>query len=213
MSVGQIIYDYQTLIGSGVAIGAALLAAWPVWRQLRQNRIQTAAITRDFLQDRINATDSQRKWCGDHLRPFLDEMNRKLFELDAGDKVHPEWAFHNAQKAWQLLNGLRTYRDSQSDSPTLDDGLGGVIAAMETLEKKLDAIHRPHSMDRDDPEQSMTDEDWSQLESDAEESERSLPEAVSMTEDVLKRLDDALARELTKFRTRVRQTDATLSKG
>jgi hypothetical protein len=60
----RIIYDWQTLIAGAlavfVAVVAAFVAAWPVWRQLSSLRLQSAIAVRDSLTSRVASAEARR---------------------------------------------------------------------------------------------------------------------------------------------------------
>ena len=56
----RLLYDWQTLAAAVLAIIAALIAAWPVWKQIKLSKVQSAVMSRDALVTRLAIMESRR---------------------------------------------------------------------------------------------------------------------------------------------------------
>src|SRR5262245_13604802 len=99
------VHDNQTLVTGIMAIGAALWAATPVWRQLREMSAQTNSVFRAFLRDRIQITDQRRKWLANRLGAFGNDVVGGISYAEWSDdgSVNSHWAAEMDQKAGTLL--------------------------------------------------------------------------------------------------------------
>lgn len=109
---GQTLYDFakewQTLIAALVALAAAVLALWPVWRQVRVQSAQAAMQLLPVLAEEADAID--------HDRQFLywsTELQTRL-ETTVAAAEPDETILHRTK---ERLNDLRQIALTQSDEP------------------------------------------------------------------------------------------------
>jgi hypothetical protein len=215
-ALGCFVYNYQTLIAGLIAvvaaIGAALYAARPVWRQLAAMSIQTNTGLRDFLQDRIRIISVRRKWFADRFVSFGNEVSSAINRAETfeGGDVNPHWAFDQDQKVSTLLDDVRRFREERRDPPAIDTGLEEVITRLELLQGTFHTIHRTSSMAQSDQDYAISDEEWAGMEAAIPQAEKDLSEVASAFAEAVKRLDGAFSDELKSLRERVRQVDLLL---
>jgi hypothetical protein len=108
-SIGCFIYDFQTLLTGVVAIGVAVIAGIPVWRQLKDSNLQTrishretlATLLRDALQRYGKIEKSITEPLSLASRLTSDPMGEPV-EIAAEDAHHIESAL-NGVLDWYLV--------------------------------------------------------------------------------------------------------------
>jgi hypothetical protein len=206
----KLLYDYQTLLTGLIAIAAAYIAARPVWLQLKQGSVQTNAGLRDFLQDRIRITERMRKWFSDHLAPLSERINSEAYMQVESGAINPHWAFNEEQRTATKLDEVEFYWNGTGGPRSIETDVAATIDHLTHLRETLDAIHRPASADRDDPENPIDDDSWRTVLAAGAQAEQELLHVTGSLTNAVKRLDDALAAELKTLRDRLRQTDDLL---
>ena len=208
----SVIYDYQALIAGLLAIAAAFIAAWPVWRQLNQMRLQTNAVFREFLLDRIRSMRGRRKWFAAQFGTFEESVARRIHAMEqfGDDSIDTTWAFEKDQEAGRLLDQMRQQMGDELEIESVEIELQYFVEKLEILRDTLDAIHRPYSMDRHDPDYSFSDEEWARIEAAACQAEKDLFGNANIFSDSLKRLDRAYGEELDSLRERMQLIDHLL---
>lgn len=211
-ALGSFIRDYQSLIAGLLAIIAAIIAAKPVWRQLDRMSIQTNAILREFLTDRIQITVRRRKWLAERLEPFTNAVLMRLYEMQESEvaNVNIHWAFDKDHTASRLLDEMRRYRDDRHHSVAIRSQLDAVIEKLQILRDTFEKIHRTHSIDQVSEDYAISDEDWAAMQADGAKAETDLPRLALEFSEAVKILDVAFSRELTVLRERLGKTDDQL---
>ena len=207
------ISTYQTLIAGLIALLAAYVTARPVWRQIEGMRVQTNTLFRNYVLEQIRRTDNRRDWYSKRLKSFNEDVNHQIYEMEEreGGTMNPEWAHHTEQRAICLTDELRRHEETR-DLSAIEKERSEVIDALGKLIETLDSIHRPHSIDRHDPEYSFSDEQWDALKRAGEKAEAELASVANTLSEASKRLDDALVRELSAYRLQLKQVQSSLQK-
>lgn len=162
MGLGQFIYDYQTLIAGGLALGAAYLAARPVWRQLGLTQTQSNGVLRDMLLQRQAEVQQARAALTEKVGKKLNDLDHLLAWHDEGERISEHDAFGFDQILSQSVSWLRLgyhWRDAAQ-----------VEAARTTLTDKIDAllgvlndIHAPAHTQQHDEDHDISNEDWAEF--------------------------------------------------
>ncbi len=207
------INQYQTLIAGLIAILAAYLTARPVWRQLDGMSVQTNTLFRDYVLEQLRRTDNRRSWYSKRLGKFVEDTCRRIYEMEEmkGGTIDIHWAHGTQQDVTSLLSALKKHGETR-DLSAIERELSEVFATLSKLADTLDSIHRPHSMDKHDPEHPFTDEQWAALGMAGKEAEANLASVANDLLEASNRLDAALVRELTMFRQQLKQVQAALLK-
>lgn len=213
LAVIAVIHDYQTLIAGLLAIGAAYITAYPVWRQLDRISVQTGTMFREFLADRIRALVAHRKWLAAQIGPFRQEVEQRLYEMrEFEDGLNIHWIFERAQIAGSLKGSLKKYQREQRDAEAIATCLRKTLENLDILEATLDEIHYPHSSDQSGEDYSFTDEQWAEVRRAGEAADERLDGEVASFTKAANALDEALASELSALRDRLRHADDALLK-
>ena len=209
----KFIFDYQALIAGLIAILAAIITAWPVWRQLRDMRVQTNTIFRDYVLEQLRRNDNRRKWYSDRLDKFNEGVSRRLYEMEEleGGGINVHWAHDTEYLAAHLLQQLEKHGETR-DLSAVEDELRKVLTSLTELIDTLDSIHRPASMVQHDEDHSFTDEQWAELAAAGEKAEGDLAGVANALSMATKSLDEAFARELSTFRQQLKRVQGLLRK-
>src|SRR5258708_36771879 len=111
----KFIFGYQALIAGLIAILAAIITAWPVWRQLRDMRVQTKSIFRDYVLEQLRRNANRRKWYSDRLGKFNEDVSRRLYEMEEleGGGINVHWAHDTEYRAAHLLQQLEKHGETR----------------------------------------------------------------------------------------------------
>lgn len=166
MSIGDLIYDYQTLITGAAALAAAFVAARPVYRQLALMRTQSEAVLRDMLLARDADLGAAIKGVAKEVSERLSSLGSAVY-WEEGDEIDEDRAYHherNLSLAAQWLKSQYGWRDMHK----AEEFRAVAIAEIDTLVDTLDAIYRPVSTEKESDDHSFTDAEWAELEAHAE---------------------------------------------
>lgn len=207
------VHDYQTLIAGALAIAAAYIAARPVWRQLDRMSVQTGTMFREFLADRVRALTARRKWLTERIDPYRTEVGQRIYEMrELENGLNIEWVFHRAQLTGDLKAKLQRYQREQRDPAAMAARLQDVVDRLSVLEATLNDIHRPHSGDQSGEDYALTDAEWAEIGRAGEAADERLDAEVAAFEASARQLEEAIGRELSELRDRLRGADEALLK-
>jgi hypothetical protein len=113
MGLGQFIYDYQTLIVGAGAIGAAYVAAKPVWRQLELTQTQANGVLREMLLQRQaelkKAQEASTEKVGKIVNDLADgvEVDGHILRISEHDAHHFDMGTLMGEEAISLSYSAR----------------------------------------------------------------------------------------------------------
>jgi hypothetical protein len=209
--LASVLYNYQSLAAGLIALGAAYIAAAPVWRQLERMSVQTNAMFRDYLADRVRDLSRRRKWLDEQLDPFELEVGRRVYEMrELEAHLDIQWVFQQSLITSQLIAELEKHEPERRDPAAIAVATDELMSSLDGLKKTLDAIHRPASSGQSGEDWSYTDEEWSVIKKAAESADAELDGSVSRFSRDVKRLDEAIGLQLKMLRDRIKRTDDAL---
>lgn len=212
---GGLVERFQTLIGAGVALLAAVIAVRPVWQQLERLATQTNAALREILTDRLQEVGRRKELILADLKVLEAKLSRQtvaMIEAES-DEVDSEWAFAQSQQAGRTIDRLREVRRMWRDAPEITAAFDAVETQLDVLYDLLDDIHRPDSVDRYDDELDISDEDWAKLESDAATAREGLVGASHAYDQAVAGVAAAFESEEDALRDRIAVIDQALMRG
>jgi HAMP domain-containing protein len=204
--------DYQTLIGAGIALVAAWVAARPVWRQLLQMNVETNSIFREFLAGKIRSTTARQAWLRGLLQGYEIPTLSRIYEVEEFGlgEFDAHWAFDRDQEAERLLDKLRTYQRERRDPEGIRTELATVVIRLEALQTTLDDIHRPEHTDQHDEDRSISDDDWAALLQRGTDAKTEISGLASSFSRATRRLEASFEAELASLRDRLQTVENAL---
>lgn len=158
-----LVYDFQTLITGLAAIGVALIAGIPVWRQLRDSNLQTRISHRETLANLVR--DALRRYArvDASIREPLAVASRTTFD-PAGEPL--AISTEDAHGVGQMLHGaLDWYLVVLADTEhrDIETAKTALKAALEELSRTLDEAHWADINDQDQDGERIPDDKWAEL--------------------------------------------------
>jgi len=221
-ALGCWLYEWQTLVAGLVAgmlaLLAAFIAAWPVWRQIRSLRIQTAMITRDNLTTRITAMESRRDTTWKRIDGITSDFMRGIYpdhdddEDEAKPNVNPGWAHETEKIVNEVVAALTAHQEASLDGELIDTKRRATIQQAKELSDCLSDIHTPFSQDLHAyPELNYTEEQIAAAETASEAAAARAEGNLKLHFLVVRKsgteLDAAFKDSLERLRDRIRQID------
>lgn len=154
------VHSYQSLIAGLLAILAAYVAARPVWRQLRDIRLQTAITRRETLSLRMHEAI-------DRFHRADKEMDKPLTTL-----VHTTWGpagdpleidDNDGHGLYITIAGkLNWYLEDlrETEAHEIEVAKAKLLQAREDLQYTLNEAHWPAAHGQSDETYSLTNEQW-----------------------------------------------------
>ena len=207
----KLLYDWQTLITGILALIAAGLAAWPVWRQLTSLKLQSAVMQRDTLVLRLGALESRRDATRHKMRSITAEFIPQLHpnhDSKGPPNINPHWAFEAEQITDGVIATLTGHQETSFDGELIDAQRKAAIQQAKVLSDCLREIHTPCSADLEGPDWNLTKDEITAKEEDAARAERNLEDRISAVRKSADDLDAAFEAGLDQLRTRIRRIDA-----
>lgn len=158
-----LVYDFQTLITGLAAIGVALVAGIPVWRQLRDSNLQTRISHRETLANLLR--DALRRYArvDASIREPLAVASQTTFDpegepvpISTEDAHGVGQMLHDALDWYLVVLADTEHRDIETAKTALK-------AALEELSKTLDEAHWADINDQDQDGERIPDDKWAEL--------------------------------------------------
>lgn len=201
--------DWQTLIAGFLALGAAGIAVYPVWKQVLKMNLQSAIMSRNVLVNRSLELEKRRN----STRTLLDDMAtdfvRAVFPFDPEDdsEFDPEWAFNAQKRVEGVVDILNSEQNRKRDPSRIDGVRHEVVVSLAALGECLDDIHRPHSTDFDDPELNFTEERIEAIHAASLRGQQSFSDRISAVTASGLKLDEAFGLETDRLKNKIREID------
>lgn len=206
-SIGCFIYDFQTLLTGIAAIGVAVVAGIPVWRQLRDSNLQTrishretlATLLRDALQRYAAVEKAIREPMSTASRLTSDPIGEPL-EIEAEDAHHLESMLHGVLD-WYLV----TLKDTEHGD--IETGKAALKTALDRLVATLGEAHWADHNDQHDEDHDFSDAEWAEIEARCAAAKVESSGRVSEVEHALRTLRDAQQKWVQSLRSQIASLD------
>ena len=206
-SVGCFIYDFQTLLTGMAAIGVAVVAGIPVWRQLKDSNLQTrishretlATLLRDALQRYAEVEKAVREPMSFADRVTSDPIGEPV-EIEAEAAHHLESMLHNVLD-WYLV----TLRDTEHAD--IEDAKTALKAALDRLVATLGEAHWADHNFQHDEDHDFSDETWAEIEARCDAAKVEATERVGEVERALRVLRGAQQQWVQSLRSQIARLD------
>lgn len=157
-----LVYDFQTLITGLAAIGVALVAGIPVWRQLRDTNLQTKISHRETLANLLR--DAIRRYASvdASIREPLAVASRTTFDPE-GEPV--AISTEDAYGVGQMLHGVLDWYLvvlANTEHPDIETAKTVFAAALQNLAKTLDDAHWADINYQDQDGGHISDDRWAE---------------------------------------------------
>jgi hypothetical protein len=203
------IKDWQTLIAGAFALIAALIAAYPVRKQLLKMNLQSAIMSRNVLSQRLSDIEIRKRETKELLESITTMFFRDIYfgDPEGPPEFNSHWAFEAQRTVGFAISKLVLTQESKKDPQNIDSVRELVLRSSRSLEECLDAIHRPDSMNMDDPDYDLSDNQIAEIQANSEIERVALPEKISKVSEDSKKLDTEFEIEIGRLRKRIRQID------
>lgn len=204
--------QFQTLIGAGVALAAALIAVVPVWRQLDRLGTQTNISLRETLGERLRALRARQASVTQPLEKVQGGIATQIYVMieEEMDRVDPEWAFAHQQAAELAQGRLAEIRREWHDPADIPAAMDAADKALDQLRDTLDAISLPERVDRFDEELEISDADWEEMLREAVEARQVLPRVSNDFDRAVDAVNVAFETEVQSLLRRLHNLDKIL---
>lgn len=206
-TVGCFIYDFQTLLTGAVAIGVAIVAGIPVWRQLKDSNLQTrishretlATLLRDALTRFAKVQEAMRKplSLADQLTFYPDG---EPIEIEAEDAHHLEQTFNGLLDWYLVVLADTEHVDIESRKSDLK-------SRIEELVSTLSEAHWADHNSQQDEDYNFTDEEWAEIEARCAEAKIEASSRVSAVSKAYCALRDAQEAWVRSLRVQLAKLD------
>jgi hypothetical protein len=212
----RLLYDWQTLITGVMALVAAGVAAWLVWRQIRSLEVQSAVMARETLVMRVAAIESRREITHQKMSSITTEFMARLhpYPYDHGEEppdINTEWAHGAEQITDGVVAALIAHQETSLDGESIDAKRKATIRQAEMLSDCLSKIHTPYSADLEDPDWNLTTDEITAVKEDGARAEKKLEDHISVVSKSAGDLDAAFKAGLDQLRSRIRRFDALVT--
>lgn len=210
---GGLLERWQTLIAGLLALGAAGISAYPMWKQLQRMSVQSNAVFRDFLDNKLRSLVAGEQ----QIEGMYRELNRALFEyffLDDDPKadVNVHFAFAREQDLNTLVCGLRDYLEANRSPAVIEDDIRQLRSISETLSEQMRLIHYTTSTDQSGDDYAYSNDDWNDLIAQGAAAELEVHRTASQFEKATRKLEGAFKKEAHRLRDQIAQIDQILSR-
>ncbi len=205
----QDIYDFQTLITGFVALLAAFITLRPARKQLQKMNIQSSVMAREVIAERIREAETRKAALNAKLEEITQWFYRDLLPGDpeAEPRINEEWAFNAEQTVDTIIRYLQGDARKHNDPVSLKHQHDHVVAAAKSLSACLCEIHRPASMDPNDPEYELSDEQIAEIEDASVAARGRLVDLIGAVQRNADALSAALETRLSTLREVIRRID------
>lgn len=210
-SLGCFIYDFQTLLIGIAAIGVAVGAGIPVWRQLKDSNLQTrishretlAMLLRDSLQRYTEVDKAIREPMSTASRLTSDPIGEPL-EIEAEDAHHLESMLHGLLD-WYLV----TLKDTEHSD--IETGKAALKTALDRLVATLGEAHWAGHNDQHDGDHDFSDAEWAEIEARCAAAKVEASSQVSEVEQTLRAVRDAQQQWVQSLRSQIAKIDLQIA--
>lgn len=205
--IGQFLYDWQTLIGSGLALVAAYVAVKPVYAQLELTRTQSNGVLREMLLSRQLEVEQAGAAIMKHVAKPIRDLS--IF-LEWNDDDIGE---HDAFGHWQLLGTAEGYLRGGyrwRDSEAVEAAKANLLDKIDALLTILNDVHAPAHTDQSGEDYSMSDEAYAAFRQRGVDAKKEVEPACGAAWAALLALRTAQENDETAIHQQLRKLDSGL---
>ncbi|PBB23286.1 MULTISPECIES: hypothetical protein [unclassified Mesorhizobium] len=131
----RVLSEFQTLLAAGVA----LIAAMPVWHQIKKMNVQQDIMAREIIERRLDSIETKSRYLNNSTTELLQGIWRTIYDLNDDEaeyhpsSVKPEWAFNIRQHADHIASELGRHQIAKADTLRIEAARAKVIDALEAL--------------------------------------------------------------------------------
>jgi hypothetical protein len=206
-----LLYDFQTLVTGLIAVGVAIVAALPVWRQLRDTNLQTRISHRETLADLLRS--ALRRYqrvdeaIADPLRRAQDATSDPVGEvtpIDAEAAFHLESVFSHILDWYLVVLAGTEHAEIEEGKRTLKSALDALVATLGTA-------HWADHNDQRDEDRDLTDDEWAKVLADCARAKVDASARVGDVQRAYRALAAAQKAWVRSLRTRIARLDLTIA--
>lgn len=206
-TVGCFIYDFQTLLTGAVAIGVAIIAGIPVWRQLKDTNLQTRISHRETLATLLRDALARFAKVQTALREPLSMADRLTFYPDGEPiQIEAEGAHHLEQTFNGLLDWYLVVL-ADTEHADIEDRKTDLKSAIEKLVSTLTDAHWAEHNFQQDEDHNISDEEWAKIEARCAEAKIEASSRVSAVSTAYRALADAQEAWVRSLRAQIAKLD------
>lgn len=206
----RFLHEWQSFLAGLFAIGAAVLAAKPVWHQLNVSRIQTATAARDALNKSLQEIEERKKTSEEAWQGMVSDFMRVLLPHDYTQEpnIHPEWAWQADNSVFRVKEILCAHQGRRIDSVIVEGARNELIENIEQLSNCLNTINSETALDVGlYDEENISEEDISRIIAESGAAKRQLLNRIRAVRDSGTKMNSAFNEEIGDLLLRVRQMD------
>jgi hypothetical protein len=210
MGLGQFIYDYQTLIAGTAAIGAAYIAAHPVWRQLKLNQTQANGVLREMLIDRESELRKAKTAVSEKIGRPLNDLDLDIGFDGPPQKLTEHEAHHHDLGISHAVSWLRLdypWRDSAKAEAAREQ----LVEKLDSLLNILSEIHGPAHVDQVGEDYAMSNEEWAAFVARGEAAKDEIPDQLRESQGAYRDFLSNLDAEKSAIQARLRSVNEALT--
>ncbi|GHC97278.1 type II secretion system protein [Novosphingobium pokkalii] len=208
---GCFIYDFQTLLTGIVAIGVAVVAGIPVWRQLKDSNLQArishretlANLLRDALQRYAQVDKAIREPMSVADRVTRDPIGEPV-GIDPHDAHHVETMLHGVLD-WYLV----TLKDTEHSE--IEAAKAALKPVLDRVVATLGEAHWAGHNDQHDEDHDYSDEAWAEIEARCAAARVEAGERVAEAERALGVLRGAQQQWIQSLRSQIARLDLQIA--
>lgn len=209
--LGVAVYDFQTLIGGVLAIGAAYYAARPVWRQLKDTNLQTKIQHRETLASLLRGAQDRFARVAKSIADPMNDLDR-LTTDPSGETIaigaHDAFAIEQrlyGELDWYLVDLKATEADG------IESAKAALKAALDELLSTLNDVHWVEHNEQHDEDHSISDDEWAAILVRSHDAETLAADKAAAARRAMNALQQAQATWLTALRGRIVKLDLEIA--
>ncbi|TIN95696.1 MAG: hypothetical protein E5Y06_10595 [Mesorhizobium sp.] len=198
----RVLSEFQTLLAAGVA----LIAAMPVWHQIKKMNLQQDIMAREIIERRLDSIETKRRYLDINTTKLLRDIWGTVYDLSEEDYyvpslVEPMWAYNIGQHAGQIISELQSQQTAKADSVRIEAARAAVIDALAALSNCAFTISAPVEYAG---EPLLSDEDMKRMEAAVPEALAKFPNFVDAVDTARKAFVEISDIESSSVRERLR---------
>ncbi len=210
-SFGCFIYNFQTLLTGLAAIGVAVVAGLPVWRQLKDSNLQTRISHRETLVNMLRDALRRYSRVDKSIREPLATAQRVVFDpigepeaIDANDAHHLENMFRDVLDWYLVVLADTEHHDIETRKVELK-------AALDRLVQTLSDAHWADHNEQSDEDHDISDDDWAKILARNAAAKIDASEHVREADAAYRTLQDAQQQWVQSLRAHIASLDRQIS--
>ncbi|MBZ9996591.1 hypothetical protein [Mesorhizobium sp. BH1-1-4] len=204
-NVGCLIYrvmsEFQTLLAAGVA----LIAAIPVWEQIKKMNVQQDIMAREIIERRLDSIETKCRYLDINTTKLLQDIWGTVIDFSDDEYVpslvKPQWVFNIRHHADQIASELGRHQVAKTDSVRIEAARAEVIDALAALSNCAATISAPAEYAGDPM---VSDDDMQRMEAAVPDALDRFPECAGAVDDARKDFVAVAAVESSSVRERLR---------